>query len=235
MNRRAATARRCPQCRMVQQLCICALLPRIETRTRVVVVVHHEEAQKPTNTGLLAARCLASSRVVVTGVRDQPITSSPLGDDDAPAALLFPSDDATPLTSSSRIHTLVVPDGTWRQARKMRSRVPGLDALPCVTLAPPEAGQVEPTAYRLRTERREGGLATLEAIARALAILEQATHDANDVERELLDIFRVMVDRTLWLRGSLRDDEVTGGIPEAARAHDPRGGLPHLPRVPRAR
>jgi hypothetical protein len=37
-------------------------------------------------------------------------------------------------------------------------------------------------------------------------------------------VFRVMVDRTLWLRGALRDDQVTGGIPPAALAANPRGG-----------
>jgi DTW domain-containing protein YfiP len=200
---------------MVQQLCICALEPRILTRTRIVVVVHHEEADKPTNTGQLAARCLSSARVVVTGERDHPITSSPLH-------------DARPLSEVAHhdgaVRTLVVPDGTWRQARKMRARVPGLASLPCVTLPDSDV----PTTYRLREERREGGLATLEAIARALAFLEGER--GVEVERALLDVFRVMVDRTLWLRGALRDDEVTGGIPEASRAHDPRGGLPHTPR-----
>jgi hypothetical protein len=39
----------------------------------------------------------------------------------------------------------------------------------------------------------------------------------------MLGVFRVMVERTLWLRGALGDGEVTGGIPAAARANDPRG------------
>ena len=52
---------------MHRSLCICALLPRLATRTRVVLVVHQLEANKPTNTGLLAARCLANSTVVYRG------------------------------------------------------------------------------------------------------------------------------------------------------------------------
>lgn len=230
MNRRAATARRCAQCKMVQQLCICAVVPSppLEIhRTRVVVVVHHEEAAKPTNTGLLAARCLAPSRVVVTGRRDAPITASPLDEHEAARALLlFPSQDATPITHDVERAgpvTLVVPDGTWRQARKMRARVPGLAGLQCVTL--PERSDA-PTTYRLRAEKREGGLSTLEAIARAVAYLEGGDEGAR-IEQIMLDVFRVMVERTLWLRGAIGDDEVTGGVPAAARAHDPRGGLPH--------
>jgi DTW domain-containing protein len=84
----------------------------------------------------------------------------------------------------------------------------------------PAAG---PTEYRLRAEPREGGLATLEAVARALGILEG---DAGpEIERAMLAVFRVMVERTLWFRGKLHDHEVTGGIPEAALANDPRGAV----------
>ncbi len=109
-----------------------------------------------------------------------------------------------------------MPDGNWHQAKKMRRRGPGLAAFPCVTL--PEPGRSE---YRLRAEPWQGGLATLEAIARALAILEGT--DGPAVEAALLAVFRVMVERTLWFRGRLRDDAVTGGIPAAALADDPRG------------
>ena len=40
---------------------------------------------------------------------------------------------------------LIVPDGTWRKARKLLYLNPLLDALPRVTL-----GQVPPSRYRLR-------------------------------------------------------------------------------------
>lgn len=208
---------------MHRALCICELVPRLAIHTRLVLVVHKDEERKPTNTGLLAARCLEHSEVVVVGDRERPI-DAPLVRAGEQGVLLFPAEDALPLDElmGSRVNgaaplALVVPDGSWRQARKVRSRVPGLAALPCATL--PEGA---PTEYRLRSERREGGLATLEAIARALTIIEGNGLAAH----ALLAVFRVMVERTLWLRGSLRDDEVTGGIPEAARAHDPRGGLP---------
>jgi DTW domain-containing protein YfiP len=160
---------------------------------------------------LLAARCLASSVVVVDG----PVPPS-VRDGEGPMALLFPSEGARELSKADGPLTLVVPDGTWRQARKMRTRTKGLAGLPCVTLPPGPT-----TTYQLRAERREHGLSTLEAIARAFGILEGPA-----IEDALLAIQRVMVDRTLWLRGVKRDDDVFGGVPEAARLHDPRGGLP---------
>jgi DTW domain-containing protein YfiP len=195
---------------MLGGLCVCALMPqpRLETRTRLLLVIHRYEDRKPTNTGHLAIECLANSDTIVRGHESQP--SPPLVfDAGTQPLLLFPSEDATPLTEASVPAlpvTLVVPDGNWRQASKVRNRVPGLRDIPCVTL-PLGA----PSVYRLRTEAHETGLATVEAIARALRLLEgergEAVHQALDL------VFRAMVDRTLWSRGALPTSRVTGGIP----------------------
>jgi DTW domain-containing protein len=193
---------------MHQQLCICDLVPSLATTSQLLLLIDEREAAKPTNTGQLAARCLSRSSIVAVGDRrDVQLPISPR------MAWLFPSEDAVALTAEMGPMTLVVPDGTWRQARKLRHRF-GL-AQPCVTL--PVGTQ---TNYRLRAEQRPGGLATLEAIAAAFRIL-----DGDACADAMLGVFHIMVDRTLWLRGQLRDDEVKGGIPSAARDHDPRGGL----------
>ncbi len=203
---------------MHETLCICALIPRLSPRTRLELIVHYREERKPTNTGQLAARCLERSSISIVGDLDRPLERPPVAEDEL-ALLLFPADDAVPITQfadADRPIVLVVPDGTWRQASKFRKRIPGLAAMPCVIL--PELG---PTEYRLRSEPHEGGLATFEAIARALGILEGEA--GPEIQRAMLEVFRVMVERTLWLRGALRDDEVTGGLPAAAIARNPRG------------
>src|SRR5262249_10300950 len=103
-------------------------------------------------------------------------------------------EDALPLQSwagSSEPVTLIVPDGTWRQASKVRNRVPGLRDVPCVSM-----GIGDPSRYRLRSEAHGHGLATIEAIARALGVLE-----GKAVEDALLTPFHAMVERTLWSRG----------------------------------
>ena len=206
---------RCSTCSMNETLCICALVPSLETRTRLELIVHYREERKPTNTGQLAARCLKRSSISIVGDRDRPLVRAPVTADEQPL-LLFPADDAVPITSfaaSERPVVLIVPDGNWRQASKFRKRIAGLADIPCVVL--PDMG---PTDYRLRAEPHEGGLATFEAIARALCILE-----GPEVETAMLDVFRVMVERTLWLRGALTDAEVSGGVPPAAIERNPRG------------
>ncbi|MBC7977083.1 MAG: DTW domain-containing protein, partial [Myxococcales bacterium] len=84
------------------------------------------------------------------------------------------------------------------------------------------------TQYRLRAEQRAGNLSTFEAIARALCILEGSGEgDAGPaVEAAMMAVFHVMVDRTLWFRGAIPSAQVTGGIPPAAIAYDPRGKHP---------
>jgi DTW domain-containing protein YfiP len=202
---------------MHRSLCICAELPRLATRTRVVVVLHQLEVSKPTNTGVVAARCLTNSAVVYRGRGPDNAQPLPLATALGPGVrplLLFPHASATPLEAwrgGDEPLALVVPDGTWAQASRTRRRLAELAPLPCVSL-PAAAIAVD----RLRAPPRPGQLATLEAIAVALGILE-----GPSVADALMRVYRVMTDRTLWTNGRLAADEVTGGIPAGVRSHDP--------------
>jgi DTW domain-containing protein YfiP len=203
------------------------LLPRIDTRTRVVLIVHQLEARKPTNTGLIAARCLPNSAVGYRGRASSGASGSEadwagLVPEGSQALILFPHDGATPIEAfrdSPSPVTLVVPDGTWRQAARTRTRLAaglgGGASAPCVTVAPTATPRVP---RRLRTGARPERLATLEALALALGVLE-----GPEVEAQLLHVFRVMTERTLWTNGRVPASAVTGGIPAGVRSHDPLG------------
>jgi DTW domain-containing protein YfiP len=219
VSRKDNARHRCARCRMLGGLCVCALIPepRLETRTRLVLFIHRYEDRKPTNTGRLAAECLANSETVVRGHASQP-TPAFLCAAGARPLFLFPHPGATSLAElapAASPVTLIVPDGNWRQASKVRNRVPGLRDVPCVSLP---AGA--PSMYRLRTEAHDGGLATIEAIARAMGILE-----GDHVQRALEHVFRAMVDRTLWSRGEVRTADVAGGIPDGITRRDLPGRL----------
>jgi DTW domain-containing protein YfiP len=181
---------------MSAPLCLCASIPRLTTRTSVIVLIHHREARMPTNTGRLAHQCLVGSRLILRGLEGEPAGLS-LGPTFAGTPLLLhPTEDAVALDAGfqARVpppYTLIVPDGSWRQAAKMGSREPSLRATLRVKLP---VG--EPSRYQLRKETKPGGLATIEAIARALGVLE-----SRAVEAELERIFALMVERTLRSRG----------------------------------
>lgn len=213
MSRRDNTDVRCLRCRMHENLCLCSEIPTLQTRTRLVLLIHRIESRKPTNTGKLACLCLPNSEIVERGYtaqdgRDGTLSWSP----DSLPLMVFPHEGAIPLTEvkTQRPITLIVPDGTWRQAFKMKKRMRELADVQCVTL--PEGAESQ---YRLRKETRDGGLATLEAIARAMGILE-----GREVEDGLLRPFRIMVERTLWARGLIASEDVTGGIPAGALRHE---------------
>jgi DTW domain-containing protein len=206
----------CSTCRLHLTLCICAHVPRLVARTRLVLVLSSSEARKPSNTGQLAARCLAGSTIQIVRRRRGPIQAPAVLPGELPL-VLFPAAEAVPITQYACAHqpiALIVPDASWHHARSLQRGLLGRHA--CVTL--PALG---PSEYRLRSEPQVGGLATIEAIARALRILEGDAGEA--MSSAMLDVFRVMVERMLWFRGKLHASEVTGGVPAAALADDPRG------------
>lgn len=210
---------------MHQNVCICGLIPRIETQTHLVLVLHQLETKKPTNTGVLATRCLPNSRIVVRG-QHQPVPNETLWPDTHEPVLLFPTEDARPLADvvaerlpGSKPLALVVPDGTWSQASRARRRIPCLSQIQAVTVAADG-----PSIYRLRTANEPGQVCTLEAIALAFEHLERARGPL--VRQQLHTMLRIMVERTLWTRGELQASEVTGGIPAGARPDRPWEGLP---------
>jgi DTW domain-containing protein YfiP len=202
---------RCVSCRLIQADCLCDLIPVVPTRTRVVVVLHEREDRKTSNTGRLAVRCLPNSDVVIRGGFDH-ATPVPSWTDLGDPVLLFPHPDARPLShwrNSSRPVTLIVPDGTWRQAQRVRRRVAGLAALPCALVS-----RATPSAYRLRHTWDPRRLSTLEAIAEALAVLEGPA--GSDVREALLKIFEVMVERSMRVRAPVARarSQALGATPE---------------------
>lgn len=158
----------CEGCGLPVAVCLCAELPRLQIATRVVLVMHHVEAFRGSNTGRLAVRMLAGAEVRLRGGQTQGLPSAPLPE--GRRLLLFPSPGARVLSVADAAPgpaVLLVPDGSWRQARRVGLREPIAQDAERVVL-PPGA----PSRYTLRVMRREGGVCTFEAIARALAILE---------------------------------------------------------------
>lgn len=208
-------ASRCTRCKLHPNLCVCTAIEPQTTRTKVSLVLPHLETQKPTNTGMLALHCLANADV---HYRRDGAPEPELLDPAYQPVLLFPSEDARCVSEwvdHEQPLQLIVPDGTWRQASKMRRRVPCLREVPCVLLPPGP-----PSCYHLRGGQPESRLATMEAVARALGILEGAA-----VQAHLEHIFRLKVDRYLWIMGKIHRDAVYGGIQPGVHAHDPTSGM----------
>jgi DTW domain-containing protein len=175
---------RCGDCRLPTALCLCATLPRLAVRTRLVVVMHRREAISSTNTGRLAARVLEGASVRVRGSMRADAEPLPEGR----RLLLFPAEGARvlgPEDACSAGVVLLVPDGSWNQARRLWRRDDAMrDAEPVIL---PRSA---PTRYALRRSGGEGRLCTLEAIARALGVLE-----GPEIEAELEGVLDRFLER----------------------------------------
>lgn len=198
MGKRHKRANRCIGCRLHADRCICKHLVTVETATRVALVFHRRELRKTTNTGTLALRMLPNSASFTWGEEGCEVPAEALVPEGYRGVVLAPEappltpEGVAALTAEGRRVCLVVPDGSWRQATKMARRVPAVAALPRVSL--PTGPD---TRYRLRDEPKDGGLATHEAIARALALLE-----GPEVEDALMRPFDALVAQTLAMRGA---------------------------------
>lgn len=184
--------------------CICQSIPRYDLNTRLVLVMHHREQIKTTATGPLALEALPNSELRIHGRKDRPLDLSDLYTPERRALILYPGDDSALLSrdfldQDCRSVTLVVPDGNWRQASRMGRRLPGLSHAEMVRL--PAGPQ---TRWGIRRENHCQGLATFEAIARALGIIE-----SPDVQSGMEDLFSLMVQITLNSRGVPDTSHVT--------------------------
>ena len=158
----------CPACHRPLALCLCALVPRLDSRTRVLILQHPSEVRHALNTARLAALGLLNAELRVGEVFED--LEQWLTQPGYRTGLLFPGEGAQALQAyagDERPWLLVVPDGTWRKARKLLHLNPLLAALPRVTLA-----QGGVSRYRLRKAPGEGALSTIEAVTQALNVLE---------------------------------------------------------------
>ena len=154
-----------------------------------MILQHPSETAHALNTARLLALGLATAELRV-GERFEA-----LPDDGVENYLLFPGQEAVPLASLAARTApirLIVPDGTWRKARKLLHLNPAIAGLPRVAL--PE-GLV--SRYRVRKAPQPGALSTLEAVVVALNTLEGAgRYDA------LLRPFEAMIDAQIAAMGA---------------------------------
>jgi DTW domain-containing protein YfiP len=118
---------------------------------------------RASNTGRLAHFALPNSELVDHGGARGSAKLPALDD----MWLLFPEGPITQVPIEHPPRALVVLDATWSQARRMFRKLQALRGLPILRL--PEAPM---PAARLRESPAPGKVSTIEAIARALRLLE---------------------------------------------------------------
>lgn len=161
--------------------------------------MHVNELKRSSNTGRLALRALVNSEMRVRGETREPLDLSDLLTDRYRTFLFYPTVDAVELdhelVAQDRTPIqLLVPDGTWRQANKVHYRHRELKDVPKVKISAPDISK-----FHLRAQHRPEGMATLQAIAHALGVIE-----GDLVKAQLMKLYNAKVERTMLGRGLLR-------------------------------
>ena len=173
---------RCARCLHRQEWCLCPDIPRLETRTRIVIVREHRERFRSSNTGRLAHLALTTSALCDVGGPGRLVLGP--GEPDPDAWLLFPEGPPRTEAPTPPPSTIIVLDASWPGARRMRQRLPGLQGRRMLALAPIAA------ASRMRKAPDASRVSTIEAIAAVLRPLGEP--DAADA---LDRLFEVAVER----------------------------------------
>ena len=186
------TAKRCEICRMHTPLCICQEVKQISTKTRLIIAMHIAEKNKPSSSARLLKLALPNSEIRYEGLINEPLDTDNILSAERDTYLLYPEADLKPadLLKNPKPINLLVPDGTWQQAKKIAAALTLQLKVPRLSIP-----GMESSNYKLRVADRQGRLSTLEAVARVLEVLE-----GPEVRQQLERLFQTMVERVMISR-----------------------------------
>lgn len=136
-----------------------------------------------------------NSRLMIRGKMNEVFNAQNVLRSEEKELFLYPHEDAVELNEDFRSknpgpYHLIVPDGNWHQARKVRQREEALKNILAVKLP---TGIM--TEYKLRKAPHPEWVCTYEAVAHALGILE-----GSEVRDQLLTFFRSWVKTAIFNR-----------------------------------
>jgi DTW domain-containing protein YfiP len=196
-----AGAARCPGCTLPPRWCTCGLLPPVETRLAVHLLIHRHELAKPSSTGALVGRVVAGATCHTYQRANRYFP--PLGlraaelEPEKSLWILHPHGASWPAACSRSFGAdarILLLDGTWRQAGEMIRSIECLGRrIRCVRLPDSAAA---PSRYWLREQPALQRLSTAEAL---MAVFRGVGEPQAD--RRLGLHFELHVYATLLARG----------------------------------
>lgn len=198
MTQKRAGKGRCLVCRLNNNLCLCAKISemKLEITTNVSLIVHVSELILPSNTAQFAKLLLpAQAQLFVRGAVESVFNPEDVVARPGTPLFLYPHEDAVELNQEflqdhPGPYHLIVPDGNWHQARRVRKREVHFQSMPAVKLPAGIIGE-----YQLRRAQYPEWVSTYEAMAHGLGIIE-----GDKVRDDLMKFFRLWVNTTMYNR-----------------------------------
>lgn len=173
-NAKGSNVVRCDDCMLAEGYCICDYRNPCSANVEIWLLMHKEEAYKPTNTGRLIEDTLPqnSRRFYWHRTSPDPEFLALLKDPKYQPHIIFPDDRGgyddrvvyEPIVKENQIPTFIILDGSWRQAGRMFRLSGYLQDLPVLPIKTQRLSQ-----YKLRKAPDEFHLCTAEV---GMALLE---------------------------------------------------------------
>lgn len=192
-QRRAGHVNRCTNCRINNHFCVCHAISPLEIQSKVSLIVHVSELSLTSNTAQFVEKLLPNNaEIFIRGRMNDTFSGGPILAREGHPLFLFPSEDSLELNddflkSTPGPFNLIIPDGNWNQAKKVKTREANFHAIQAVRLPTGLVGE-----YKLRKAPQPDWVSTFEAVAYALGVLE-----GKPVQEHMLTFFRAWVQATL--------------------------------------
>lgn len=184
----------CFDCFRPHSHCVCNFIPPFAAHCNTLILQHPHERKKYYSTVKLLSKAVTNLTLLrglefdATALENKLHGQKPY--------LLYPSADAidcTDVTLDSG-NTVIVIDGTWREAQKIIFRNRFLTALPCLSFKSPITSK-----YRIRKQPKAGYLSTLESLGYLLKLNAQSSGNELLAAKydSLFEGFHRMIDQQL--------------------------------------
>ncbi|MCV6591261.1 MAG: DTW domain-containing protein [Marinobacterium sp.] len=163
----------CSHCTLATDYCICRHAQPQQTEVQLALLLHANEPLRPTGTASVIKQTLPDTRCFIWQRTSPPQTLlQMIKDPTYQPWLIFPADrpeleprQKTWHPSKGRTPLLIIPDGTWKEVRKMVRKSPWLTSLPLLAFSPQQ-----PSRYRLRRNPDAEHLCTAEVASHLLTL-----------------------------------------------------------------
>ncbi|MBL9173835.1 MAG: DTW domain-containing protein [Verrucomicrobiales bacterium] len=154
---------RCAICQFAPRWCTCAGLRTLECPLQVDILIHRREAWRPTSTSRLLTRVLPAALGHIFS-QDLPLDRNRIVRPDRTLWILHPAGDLPPSPVAPESLQVLLLDGSWREASRMRRQVESWGRL--IRLPPGK-----PSRYHLRNQHSEDRYSTAETLILLLETL----------------------------------------------------------------
>ena len=189
---------RCLGCNRSRATCFCGFIKPFDTQTRFVLLMHPKEYKRQTTgTGRMTHQGLRNSEILVNvNFSDSKRLNTLLNDSSYYPVILYPGEDSINLSNNDPFEIplrktllIIILDGTWRLAKKIRTASTNLHGIPRICFTPEAASR-----YCFKRQPADFCVSTIEATYYLLDILDKrGIENLHGIHSSLLDAFDSLV------------------------------------------